>query len=193
MVILVVFFAAMVFIFNQQVIKSGLSVDQKQEFASLMTTFAHRMWPTMWVLFLFMVVHVLYISHKIAGPLYRIRSVMSYVGSGNLTARAKLRRGDYLSEDADAVNDMVGELDERVGRMREELAAANKSVDDLAESIEGASRNDARKRLEELRSHMETWKQSLEQFETSECKPAAGQGVVRDKTPVVQKPQTPVA
>jgi len=171
MVVLVVFFAAMVFIFNQQVIRSSLSVAQKQEFTSLMSSFAHRMWPTMWILFVLMVVHVLYVSHKIAGPLYRIRTVLSYVGSGNLTARAKLRRGDYLTQDADAVNEMAGELDNRIGRMRDEWTAARRALDDLEESIGSASRSEAKQRLEELRSHLETWKESLDQFETSERKP----------------------
>jgi methyl-accepting chemotaxis protein len=171
MVVLVVFFAAMVFIFNQQVIRSGLSVDQKQEFASLMSSFATRMWPTMWILFMLMVVHVLFVSHKIAGPLYRIRSVLSYIRSGNLTARAKLRRGDYLKQDADAVNEMAAELDDRIGRMRDEWVAASKALDGLEESIDGASRSQAKRRLDELKSHLDTGKQSLDQFETSERKP----------------------
>jgi methyl-accepting chemotaxis protein len=173
MVVLVVFFAAMVFILNQEVIRSGLSVDQKQEFTSLMASFASRMWPAMWVLFLFMVLHVLYVSHKIAGPLYRIRSVLSYIGSGNLTSRAKLRKGDYLLQDADAVNQMATELDGRIGRMRDEWTAANKSLEALADSIEAASRKEARKSLEELRERMEVWKDSLDQFETSERKPVS--------------------
>ena len=125
----------------------------------------------MWILFVLMVVHVLYVSHKIVGPLYRIRSVLSYVGTGNLTARAKLRRGDYLQRDADAVNEMAGELDDRIGRMRDGWAAASKALDGLEESIDGASRSEAKRRLEELKSQLDTWKQSLDQFETSERKP----------------------
>jgi methyl-accepting chemotaxis protein len=193
MVVLVVVFAAMVFILNQQVIRSGLTVDQKQEFASLMETFAHRMWPAMWVMFLFMVLHILYITHKIAGPLYRIRSVLSYLGSGNLTARAKLRKGDYLTQDADAVNEMAAEFDKRIGQMRGEWAPANRSLEGLAESIEGASRNEARKRLDELRSCMDTWKQSLDQFETTERKSTARPADTPDKSAVTEKPQAPVA
>jgi methyl-accepting chemotaxis protein len=171
MVVLVIFFAAMVFIFNQQIIRSGLSVAQKQEFASLMSSFAHRMWPTMWIVFVLMVLHILYVTHKIAGPLYRIRSVLSYVGSGNLTARARLRRGDYLTKDADAVNAMAGELDDKIGRMRDEWEAASKSLEELGRSVEGASRSEAKQHLEQLRAHMVTWKESLDEFETSERKP----------------------
>lgn len=184
MVILVVFFAAMVFIFNQQVIRSGLSIDEKQEFATLMSSFTYRFWPAMWVLFLLMVLHAIYITHKIAGPLYRIRSVLGFVATGNLTARVKLRRGDYLGRDAAAVNDAIDEMDRRVGRMQEECTAAGDALDRLVESIEGGSRSDARTRTDELRSTIEAWKESLQEFETT---PAAAP--VR-RTP---KPATAVA
>jgi nitrate/nitrite-specific signal transduction histidine kinase len=183
----------MVFILNQQVIRSDLSVDQKQEFTSLMSSFASRMWPAMWVLFLFMVLHVLYVSHKIAGPLYRIRSVLSYVGSGNLKARAKLRKGDFLNQDADAVNQMAAELDERISRMREEWTAANKSLEGLAESIEAASRKEARRCVNDLRDRMEVWKDSLDQFETSERKPAPKPAKPPDKSPAEPGSAVPTA
>lgn len=186
MIVLVVFFAAMIFIFNQQIIRSGLSVDQKQVFADLMSTFAHRMWPAMWVLFLFMVLHAIYVSHKIAGPLYRIRSVLTYIGTGNLTARAKLRRGDYLNQDADAVNDMVGELDKRIGQMHDDWVAATRELDGLAGAIEEGSRSEARRRLDGLKSHMDNWKQTVDQFETTKRKTAAGPVSAPDRS--VSKP-----
>jgi methyl-accepting chemotaxis protein len=176
MIILVVFFAAMVFILNQEIIRSSLSVDQKQEFASIMSSFAHRMWPAMWILFMFMVLHLLYVSHKIAGPLYRIRTVLTYVGSGNLTARAKLRRGDFLKQDAETLNDMIGELDNRIGRLRDDWTAATEVLDVLAGSIDRASRAEARRHLDDLREHLAGWKRSLDQFETSERKPPAPAG-----------------
>jgi nitrate/nitrite-specific signal transduction histidine kinase len=182
MVVLVVFFAALLFKFNQQVIRSSMTVDEKQEFASLMTSFANRMWPAMWVLFLFMVLHAIYVSHKIAGPLYRIRTVLTYIGTGNLTARAKLRRGDYLTQDAETLNQMVGELDRRVGQMREDCVAANRGLEALQGAIEGGSRNEAKRHLTELKSRIENWKQVIDQFETTSRKPTS------ERTPATAAP-----
>ena len=102
---------------------------------------------------------------------YRIRSVLSIIASGNLTARAKLRRGDFLTQDADALNTMVKELDEKIGRMRDDWSAASKAMDGLEKAVDGSSRSEAKRRLEELKTHVNTWKQSLDQFETSERKP----------------------
>jgi methyl-accepting chemotaxis protein len=190
MVVLVVFFAAMIFIFNQQVISSeGLTVDQKQEFASLMSSFVNKMWPTMWVLFLFMILHAIYVSHKIAGPLFNIRTVMSYVGTGNLTARVKLRKGDFLTQDADTVNDTIGELDRRLSDMFENCKAADKALDGLNESIESGSRTAARKCSEELRSALDDFKETLGVFQLSGPRPAPPQYC----SPPVKKTPEPVA
>ncbi len=190
MIVLVVFFAAMVFIFNQQVINSeGLTVDQKQEFASLMSSFVNKMWPAMWVLFLFMVLHAIYVSHKIAGPLYNIRTVMSYVGTGNLTARVKLRKGDFLNQDADTVNDTIGELDRRLSDMLENCSAATKALDGLDEAIEGGLRSEARRCSDELRTALDSFDQTLGDFQLSGPRPVPPQYC---KVPVKKAP-APVA
>jgi hypothetical protein len=43
-------------------------------------------------------------SHRIAGPLYRMRQDLGEVASGNRQKRIKLREGDYLTELADDIN-----------------------------------------------------------------------------------------
>jgi hypothetical protein len=43
-------------------------------------------------------------SHRIAGPLYRMRKDLGEVASGNRQKRIKLRDGDYLTELADEIN-----------------------------------------------------------------------------------------
>jgi len=196
MVILVVFFAALLFIFNQQVIRSGLSIEQKQEFASIMTTFANRMWPTMWVLFLVMIVHALYVSNKIAGPLYRIRSVLTYIGSGNLKARAKLRKGDYLMQDADVVNEMASELEKRVVRMHDDCNAATEAMNALDRSIKDGSIDEARACYAELKSRVGRWEDSLNEFEFARPEPppaAKNAKNAKKDAPETAKDMAPVA
>jgi methyl-accepting chemotaxis protein len=193
MILLVVFFAALLFIFNQQVIRSELTVDQKQEFASLMMSFAHRVWPAMWVLFLIMVVHAMYVSHKIAGPLYRIRNVLTLVASGNLTTRARIRRGDYLTLDAETVNDMVDELDKRIGRMHGEWNTAAEAMAALDRSIEEGSVEEAKERYNELSMQLDRWKDALDEFEFTRAKPAARKSKSTANTTTSTKEAKPVA
>jgi methyl-accepting chemotaxis protein len=174
-IILVVTFAALAFVFNQQVLRSALSVEQKHEMASMIMSFSHRLWPVLWAVFFVLVIHSLYISNKIAGPLYRIRCVLTSVGTGNLKSRARIRGGDYLKQDAEAVNAMVRELDMKIGRMRRDWYAVGDELADLQKAIDDRSRGETKRRAEELASRFDRWKEYLDSFETtvSYTKPAS--------------------
>ncbi len=49
-------------------------------------------------------------SHKVAGPLHRLRQVMKVVARGDRSARLRLRRGDQLTEVAEVFNEMMDSL-----------------------------------------------------------------------------------
>ncbi|MFW6159077.1 MAG: HAMP domain-containing protein [Planctomycetota bacterium] len=51
-------------------------------------------------------------SHKIAGPVYRVKQTMNEVASGNETVRITLRKGDHLKDVARAFNAMMDRLAE---------------------------------------------------------------------------------
>lgn len=58
----------------------------------------------------------LFVSHKIAGPLYRLKKSMQELAEGNLTSDIKLRKNDQLRDIADTFNQMVDKLKERFSR-----------------------------------------------------------------------------
>ncbi|UCF68649.1 MAG: hypothetical protein JSV80_05000 [Acidobacteriota bacterium] len=51
--------------------------------------------------------HSLLVSHRIVGPLYRFKKVFRSLGGGHFDMRIRLRSGDYLSKEADAINEMI--------------------------------------------------------------------------------------
>lgn len=57
----------------------------------------------------------LYISHKIAGPLYRLEEDLKMVSSGDLTKNFRLRDKDQLSDLAGSLNAFIKSLDGKVG------------------------------------------------------------------------------
>ncbi|MBI5237923.1 MAG: methyl-accepting chemotaxis protein [Deltaproteobacteria bacterium] len=62
----------------------------------------------------------IFFPHKIAGPLYRMeRLIKDDIGSGNLTVRFTVRKGDELNDLADALNIMLDRLKDKVGRINE--------------------------------------------------------------------------
>ena len=63
----------------------------------------------------------LYVSHKIAGPMYRFENELKEVSEGNLTKRVKLREEDQMADMVDALNDMIFSLHERLVHVQRQI------------------------------------------------------------------------
>jgi nitrogen fixation/metabolism regulation signal transduction histidine kinase len=57
-----------------------------------------------------LVVTGIFLSHRIAGPAYRIERTLREIGKGNLDIHIKLRKYDELVGIANAINDMTSDL-----------------------------------------------------------------------------------
>ncbi len=66
-------------------------------------------WRVVLIVPLLVIISIL-LSHRIAGPAYRIERTLREIGKGNLDVRISLRRDDELAGIANAVNDMVSDL-----------------------------------------------------------------------------------
>jgi len=62
------------------------------------------------------IIVTLFVSHKIAGPLYRLKKAMEELGEGDLGVQIKLRQKDQLVHIAEAFNTMAKKLKERFSR-----------------------------------------------------------------------------
>jgi len=58
------------------------------------------------------------LSHRIAGPVFRIGRYLKSLSSGDLSAKLHLRKNDELQDLAEAINDMTGELKNRVNKIK---------------------------------------------------------------------------
>ena len=63
----------------------------------------------------------LFISHKIAGPIYRFEKEMKNIALGNLSKRISLRENDQIKEMAESLNQMAGSLHEKVVEISNEV------------------------------------------------------------------------
>ncbi len=52
----------------------------------------------------------LYLSHKIAGPIYRVERYLTDMASGKLTSRISFRKGDEFTSLADKINNLTDSL-----------------------------------------------------------------------------------
>lgn len=74
----------------------------------------------------------LVMSHKIAGPLYRLEKNVQEVGNGNLTLKTSLRSKDQIVKLAISFNKMVEDLNIRIGdikRMVNDISSISQKFD----------------------------------------------------------------
>lgn len=64
-------------------------------------------------------VRVLFFSHQIAGPLYRLEKTARAIGNGDLSLQVRLRGGDELQDFARSMDGMVSELRTQVQQIKE--------------------------------------------------------------------------
>lgn len=95
----------------------------------------------------------IFITHKVAGPIYKMKLLLRQVGSGKLNFEGRLRKGDELQEFFDVFQSMVNDLKARqtdeVERLSDalELAAQSGASDAALHKIRGV-RDEMRLALE---------------------------------------------
>jgi nitrogen fixation/metabolism regulation signal transduction histidine kinase len=89
------------------------------------------------------------VTHKVAGPIYKMKRQIRDVGEGKLVIPGKLRKGDELVDFFEAFDNMVRNL-----RSRQETEIA--LLDAAIEKLRAERGPEALQPLRELRTHMQS-------------------------------------
>ena len=115
----------------------------------------------------------IFVTHTIAGPVYRMEKVVRNIGEGDLTHFIKLRPKDELKDLADAMNEMTMGLRNKIISFKENVASIRDGVT-LARSTGNVSK------LEDVMKNLESMEESLHSFtlekERREQKPDSEEG-----------------
>lgn len=90
------------------------------------------------------------VTHKVAGPVFKMKRLLGELAKGHFQVVARLRKGDELQDFFDAFNDAADELRRRQEREIEQID----SVLDLLSHSDDMDRERARERLQSLRDSM---------------------------------------
>jgi methyl-accepting chemotaxis protein len=91
----------------------------------------------------------IYFTHKVAGPVYKMKRLLGQVGQGNLRVDARLRKGDELRDFFEAFQKMVANLRTLE---KQQLDYVDKAID----AIERGAKDDAKTSLGKVRDAMRT-------------------------------------
>jgi methyl-accepting chemotaxis protein len=94
-----------------------------------------------------------FISHKLAGPIYRFERSAHVVGGGDLTHRVHLRKGDELMDLQDEFNSMVEALQNRISKDRHLSQRISGRVQELMKSKEVSA--ETLKRLKDIQAEID--------------------------------------
>lgn len=78
----------------------------------------------------------LYISHKIAGPMFRFEKELKEIAQGNLRKKIVLRKHDQVKGMADSLNTMTDSLHAKVSEIRNEIKLLEKCAHEKEAPVE---------------------------------------------------------
>ncbi len=129
---------------------SGISLDEALLAARRILYLHEKFWPA-FLLSLFAVgCHSIFISHKIAGPLYRLDLTFKAMKEGTVPAPTPLRKGDYLYSEMENINQMLERLREKLTELQQAQAHLNRSITECKDMASHSSMNELIKKIEDL-------------------------------------------
>lgn len=79
------------------------------------------------------IVVTLFVSHKIAGPLYRFRKVMNALGEGDFAYDFKIRRLDQLQDLAEIFDNMIKKIRSQLTALKANFYALKEKLENISE------------------------------------------------------------
>lgn len=123
-----------------------LSAQQQDALKNALKAVNHSLFPKVAVLAVVIFIAGIFISHKIAGPMYRIEKSAEAIRDGDLSVSFRTRKGDEMREASGALEDMVDSLQSDFAKIK----AADDSLDKKIASIESQLRKEDVEKLKEI-------------------------------------------
>jgi len=134
---------------------------EKVDAARVLLLLHSTIWPWIGGVIVFFGVISVFVSHKIAGPLFRIKKSLIQVSQGDLSVVIKLRKWDDLKDLADQINVLIEELRTFVTTLRNDYNLLSDYIQELEQKIEqkGLTEESGRaiiRKVQESRQNIET-------------------------------------
>jgi methyl-accepting chemotaxis protein len=124
--------------------------DQAVQAASKILYLHSKFWPAVIFALLVIGLHSIRTSHKIAGPLYRFDRLFETVKEGNLSEKVRLRKGDYLLNEMENINEMLESLKIRVQEIKDAQSGLNEAISECKDVVSHASKDEISKRMNDI-------------------------------------------
>ena len=110
-------------------------IEEQTKAARMLLNLHQSVWPALGAVILIMSTLSIFITHKIAGPVYRFKKDLAEVSAGNLDITIRLREKDDLKDLAEDLNLMIKELRVFVNTLQGNDQAMLSCVNELEDQI----------------------------------------------------------
>ncbi len=107
-------------------------------------------WPSVVFVLIAIFLDSIRVSHKIAGPLFRFNRTFEAIEKGELPSTIRIRKGDLLAEESEAINRMLGGLRENVRAIQETYTVLRETLSGWAEAGKESSSTEKEDRVKDL-------------------------------------------
>jgi methyl-accepting chemotaxis protein len=128
------------------------------------TTLHESIWPAFPLALMLILIHSVFFSHRIAGPLYRFRNVFKAISEGDLMVDTKIRTHDYLQREAEGLETMVGELRSKFTTINTDCHVLAALVGDLKVELQSNSSKGVAAVASKLEDRVSRLMTNIEQF-----------------------------
>jgi len=124
-------------------------------------------WPAVLFVLIAIILDSIRVSHKIAGPLFRFSRTFEVIGKGELPSTMRIRKGDYLVEEAEVINRMLDGLRENVRAIQESHAVLRETLSEWAEAGRESSSTEMEGRVKDLVEKADQLEERIQYFKVA--------------------------
>ncbi len=127
----VILSTALLFFFSQDTLTSSFDHSKlviRKTGSAILPAVIYTNLITLGVVSIITIFVTLYISHKIAGPMFRFEKEIKTIAQGDLCKKIVLRKQDQVKEMADSLNQMVNSLHDKVFEIYLEIEILQQSA-----------------------------------------------------------------
>lgn len=136
-----------------------LPMSQKAEAAEMLLLLHKNIWPGIGLIIVMFGALSIFITHKLAGPVFVLERMARDITRGDLTVRTRLRKGDDLNDLAQDMNQMADNLESLLLNLDEEYRRLAYYVSELETELE--SKNISQQAVTEIIKKIEADKDDI--------------------------------
>lgn len=144
----------------------NLPMEERAEAARVLLILHKNVWPALLLVIPLLGTLSIFITHKIVGPIYRLKKALKEITEGNLDTRVTLRKGDDLQDLAEHVNLLSEELRTFVAALNRDYDTLSGYMEELERQIESRSITEEKGReiIQRVNASRKNIEETLERF-----------------------------